>query len=51
MLFQYQTMIQPAWIDYNGHMQDAYYGLIFSFAVDSLQDEVGFDQEYRSRNG
>ena len=51
MLFQYQTMIQPAWIDYNGHMQDAYYGLIFSFAVDSLQDDVGFDQAYRSRTG
>lgn len=49
--FNYQSEINEAWIDYNGHMQDAYYGLVFSYAVDSLQDEVGFDAEYRARTG
>ncbi len=24
----YRTRIEPAWIDYNGHLRDAYYGLI-----------------------
>ena len=51
MIFRYETTVRPEWIDYNGHMQDAYYGLIFSYAVDALQDEVGFDEEYRRRSG
>ena len=28
-------------------MQDAFYGLAFSWAVDALQDDVGFDAAYR----
>ena len=51
MIFHYQTTVRPEWIDYNGHMQDAFYGLIFSYAVDALQDEVGFDAAYRARTG
>jgi len=49
--FLYTARVQPAWIDYNGHMQDAYYGLIFSHAVDALQDAVGFDAAYRAATG
>jgi len=51
MSFRYETTVQPAWIDYNGHMQDAYYGLIFSFATDSLQAKVGIDAGYRKATG
>lgn len=51
MTFRYETTIRDDWIDYNGHMQDAYYGLVFSHAVDALQDEVGFDADYRARTG
>ncbi|WP_298848960.1 thioesterase family protein [uncultured Ruegeria sp.] len=51
MMFTFETMVKPEWIDYNGHMQDAYYGLVFSYAVDAMQDEVGFDAEYRARTG
>ena len=43
--------MQEEWIDYNNHMQDAYYGLAFSYAVDHFQDAVGFDEDYRSRTG
>ena len=43
--------MQEEWIDYNNHMQDAYYGLAFSYAVDHFQDVVGFDEDYRSRTG
>ena len=43
--------MQEEWIDYNNHMQDAYYGLAFSYAVDHFQDAVGFDENYRSRTG
>ncbi len=50
-VFHYQTRVPPAWIDYNGHMQDAYYGLAYSWAVDALQDEIGFDRAYRALTG
>ena len=47
MPFEYTTTVKPEWIDYNGHMQDAYYSLVFSYAVDAFQDWVGFDAAYR----
>ena len=51
MPFSFQTTVKPEWIDYNGHMQDAFYGLVFSYAVDALQDDVGFDRKYREETG
>ncbi|HWZ65137.1 MAG TPA: thioesterase family protein [Steroidobacteraceae bacterium] len=45
----YETAIVPEWIDYNGHLRDAYYGLIVSFACDALMDRVGLDAAYRTR--
>ena len=48
MTFEYTTEVKPEWIDYNGHMQDAFYGLVFSYAVDAFQDWVGFDAAYRA---
>ncbi len=47
----YATAIQPEWIDYNGHVRDAYYGLIVSLATDALMDRVGLDEVYRARSG
>jgi acyl-CoA thioester hydrolase len=47
----YRTPIAPEWIDYNGHVRDAYYGLIASYAVDSLMDTLGMDAPYRERSG
>jgi betainyl-CoA thioesterase len=47
----YQTPILPEWIDYNGHLRDAYYGLIVSLATDALMDRVGLDAAYRARTG
>jgi acyl-CoA thioester hydrolase len=47
----YETAIQPGWIDYNGHVRDAYYGLIVSLASDALMDRVGLDAGYRARTG
>ena len=49
--FIFKINVQEEWIDYNNHMQDAYYGLAFSYAVDHFQDAVGFDQNYRSQTG
>lgn len=47
----YGTPILPEWIDYNGHLRDAYYGLIFSQSTDALMDCIGLDAAYRARTG
>ena len=51
MSFLYREKVKAEWIDYNCHMQDAFYGLVFSHAVDSFQDAVGFNAEYRRETG
>ena len=43
----YVPRMQPEWIDYNGHLRDAYYSLIFSHAIDDLMDRLGIDAAYR----
>ena len=43
----YSTAIAPEWIDYNGHLRDAYYGLILSYASDALMDHLGLHAAYR----
>jgi acyl-CoA thioester hydrolase len=45
----YVPRMQPEWIDYNGHLRDAFYGLIFSLATDDVMDRVGIDAAYRER--
>jgi acyl-CoA thioester hydrolase len=30
--------VLPEWTDYNGHLRDAYYLLVFSMATDALMD-------------
>lgn len=37
------------WLDYNGHMNEAYYVLIYSNATDMLFDLIGLDAETRER--
>jgi acyl-CoA thioester hydrolase len=45
----YVATIDPGWIDYNGHLRDAYYGLVASYAVDDVMDHLGLDASYRER--
>jgi acyl-CoA thioesterase FadM len=47
----YRTALAPDWIDYNGHLRDAYYGLIVSYACDAMMDRLGMDAAYRQRTG
>jgi acyl-CoA thioester hydrolase len=47
----YRTPILAEWIDYNGHLRDAYYAVIISLAIDALMDRVGLDEGYRKRTG
>lgn len=48
-LLVYRATVEPAWLDYNGHMNEAFYLLVFSRATDLLLDAVGLDQAYRDR--
>ncbi|WP_095093644.1 thioesterase family protein [Pseudomonas sp. Irchel 3A5] len=50
-LTTYTTQVQPAWVDYNGHLRDAYYLLIFSYATDGLMDALGLDSDNREASG
>lgn len=43
--------VQPEWIDYNQHMNVAYYVLAFDLAVDQVFDLFGLTQEYRTLSG
>ncbi len=47
----YRSTVQPEWIDYNGHMNVAYYVLVFDQAADSLFDRLGIGSAYRVRTG
>jgi len=47
----YRTSVAPEWIDYNGHLRDAYYSVIVSSACDAFMDRVGLDAAYRKRTG
>src|SRR3546814_5890908 len=47
----YQTRVLPEWVDYNGHLRDAFYLLIFSYATDALMDHLGMDSQNREASG
>jgi acyl-CoA thioester hydrolase len=44
---RYQGEVLPDWIDYNGHMNLAYYTVLFDGATDALFDELGLGLDYR----
>ncbi|WP_110656375.1 thioesterase family protein [Salinicola halimionae] len=47
----FQTRVKDAWVDYNGHMNDAEYARVFSLAVEALMDRVGLDEAGRADHG
>ncbi len=47
----HQGSIQREWIDYNGHMNVAFYVLVFDQATDAFLDYLGMDEHYRSETG
>ncbi|WP_313739631.1 thioesterase family protein [Pseudomonas sp.] len=47
----YRTTILEDWVDYNGHLRDAYYLLIFSYATDALMARIGLDADSRGQSG
>ena len=39
------------WIDYNGHMSEGFYGVVFGMASDEYLIRMGFDEHYRDSVG
>jgi acyl-CoA thioester hydrolase len=42
--------VQDTWIDYNGHLSEAYYVLVLGHATDAVMDALGLGPQYRSAN-
>jgi acyl-CoA thioester hydrolase len=45
----YTGRVEPSWIDYNGHMNVAYYHQAFDQATDHFLDYIGLGEEYLKR--
>nr|WP_281413117.1 thioesterase family protein [Marivibrio halodurans] len=50
MITGHSDRVRPEWIDYNGHMNVAYYVLAFDGATDYFADRIGLDAAYRTRH-
>ena len=48
---QYEGEVLPQWIDANGHMNLAYYVVLFDGATDAMYDLIGVGQAYRDTTG
>ncbi len=47
----YAAKVASEWVDYNGHMNDAAFAVVFSRSVDALMDRIGLDAAARKRTG
>ena len=47
LLELHREVVRPEYIDWNGHMNVAYYVLVFDHATDALFDHIGLDEAYR----
>jgi len=45
---EYRDVVRREWVDYNGHLRDAFYMLLFSYASDALLDAIGLDDVQRT---
>jgi acyl-CoA thioester hydrolase len=43
----YHDTVRPEWVDYNGHLRDAFYMVVYSLAVDAFMDRIGLDAATR----
>lgn len=47
----HEDVVRPDWIDGNGHMNLAYYVVVFDRATDAIFDALGFGAAYREATG
>ena len=44
----HRAVVQPGWVDYNNHLNDGYYTVIFSDATTALMAHIGLGPEARA---
>ena len=50
-LLTYEAPVIADWVDFNGHMRDGFYMVLFSYGVDGLMDQIGLDAAGRQATG
>ena len=50
-VIEQSAVVLPEWIDSNGHLNLAYYVVIFDLATDALYDALGIGTAYRKATG
>ena len=45
----HEESVQSSWVDYNGHMNVAYYALVFDHGTDALFELLDMGPDYRAR--
>ena len=48
--FLHSERVRRDWIDYNGHMHEAYYVLVFANTTDALFEHLGMGPPYRDKH-
>ena len=51
LLTPWRGTVLPAWTDFNGHLRDAHYMIVFSNATDCLMEGFGLDEAGRKATG
>ena len=51
MPFIHRSDVNPAWIDYNGHMNDAQYSVFVTLANEQFIDSIGMGRDYLESTG
>ena len=49
-LVLHREAVLSEWIDYNGHMNMAYYVLVFDHGTDALLDYIGISESFRNQH-
>ena len=50
-IVEHQDQVRPEWIDSNGHMNLAYYVVVFDSATDALYRTLDIGEAYRQASG
>jgi acyl-CoA thioester hydrolase len=50
-IIEHDDVVRPEWIDSNGHMNLAYYVVVFDLATDKLYASLGIGDAYREATG
>jgi acyl-CoA thioester hydrolase len=50
-IIEHEDVVRPEWIDSNGHMNLAYYVVVFDLATDKLYAALGVGDAYRAATG